>query len=399
MSARYFHTSSSFQFYLLLYPFPILFITILFIILMSPYQYPEHTSSDANEAAIMRVWRSLELRKTITDYFWPEKRDRQPEANERARELELGNAEFCSIYQLPPELLLNITQRISRVDRLAFQLSSRKFASFMQRTNQATPRRIDKKKCRIDKKKLKERLRRDAYFKLAEAEATNLATLPQLLCSHCRQPHPWSSFDRKEILQSGHTRRCKGASRAFRVCRHVAVTHDQLTKPNRVGMFGEYYYGPQCATCTNSYFSRTSRSPKTAVLQYFASKALGKTHAANRIYRTRLQQDFRQSAWQLCPHMRTDDADFQTRLLSTPLDPPLWSFTLQSEPVTDVFAEPYIGADMCISCRHKHCNTNVRISRKLFLAVGPTPIFVTIFRDLGLMNSVQDPAWLAQVGG
>lgn len=357
---------------------------------MSQYRYPKHTLPDANQTAIKRFWHSLELRKRITNYLWPEKRDREPEANERAEELELCNAEFCPIYQLPPELLLDITQRISRTDRLALQLSSRRFASFIQRTSKATPRRIDKKR-------LKERLGRDSYFKLAEAEARNLATVSELLCSHCQQAHPWSHFDRREILKSGHIRCCKGASRPFRVCRHVTVKHDQLTKPNRVGMFGEYYYGPRCATCTNFYFSRTFRSPMT-VLQYFCSRKLGKIYGSNRLYRTRLQQEFRQSAWRVCPHMRTDDADFQARLLWTPLEPPLWSVTGQSEPVTDVFAEPYMGADMRIHCRHKHCTTNVRISRRLFRRVGSTPIFVEICRELGLMESVQDPAWLAQVG-
>ncbi|EAT81997.1 hypothetical protein HBH56_104230 [Parastagonospora nodorum] len=355
---------------------------------MSRYQYPEHTLSDANQTAIMRFWHSLELRKRIANYLWPEKRERQPEANERAGELELCNAEFCPIYQLPPELLLDITKHISRADRLAFQLSSRRFASFIQRTSKATPRRIDKKR-------LKERLGRDSYSKLAEAEARNLATLPQLLCSHCHEPHPWSHFDRKEILESGHVRRCKGASRPFRTCRHITVTRDQLTKPNRVGMFGEYYYGPQCATCTTSYFSRAVHS---STLQYFCSQKLGKTYASNRLHRVRLQQGFRQSAWQVCPHMRTDDADFQARLLFTPLEPPLWSSTGQSEHVTDVFAEPYMGTDMRIYCRHRHCTTNVRISRRLFIGVGSTPIYVETYRELGLMKSVQDPAWLAQVG-
>jgi hypothetical protein len=106
--------------------------------------------------------------------------------------------------------------------------------------------------------------------------------------------------------------------------------------------------------------------------------------------------EFRKWAGQLCPHMHTDEEDFQRRLLSTPCGGPFCLLLGSGELVTAVFAEPNMDARISISCRHEHCCTHVEIRRSTYLG-GNMTISVSIHRTLGDMQTVSDPMWLAQI--
>ena len=108
------------------------------------------------------------------------------EAEKRAEVFELYNSEFSTMHRLPGELILGVVDCLAVADALSLQLSCRRFASLVRRAVHIKPA--------VDKNELKIRLARDRYYRLSTTESSDIEQLSELVCSHCRVPHPKSMF-------------------------------------------------------------------------------------------------------------------------------------------------------------------------------------------------------------
>jgi hypothetical protein len=311
--------------------------------------------------------------KTWSQSSWKQRHD----ANKRAAALETFNAELSPIYKLPPELNHEVLQYLSVVDIMSLRLSSRRYV-FLTWRHKLT---LD------DKQDMKARLRRDRYFKLAQAEIKGPRKLSSPLCSYCLEPHPSSMFQRREIVKSPQFRRCIGSSRLFRACPHRSLTRKEFMATMNSPFF-RYCNG--CSTV----LSFTTRTPNNNNVIYGSDCTLGFSHISCIIYRSEVQRDLRQLAHPICPHMRTDDPHFLDRVLSSPRGD--WSNNFDNDrPVDDVFAEPYTCTIMRISCQEELCDSTIDIDRRG--SFGQVFVKTRIRRNLGNMAEALDPKWLIQL--
>jgi hypothetical protein len=146
---------------------------------------------------------------------------RRRKADKEAKQVEIHNSRSSRHNRLPPELILFILEHIQGVDVLSFHFSCRRYALLMKPE-------LKSSMTEDEKGELKQRMERDRYFKLAEAECPNVGSLVNLLCLRCRSSHPRSMFRDSEILQSPHVRWCNAARNVFRVCPHLMLTFDEL---------------------------------------------------------------------------------------------------------------------------------------------------------------------------
>jgi len=308
-------------------------------------------------------------------------------SNKCATALEVYNAEFSPIYQLPPELLLMVVDLLPTADILSLLLSSRRFASLIRRI-----RRVTKEKpTHDDKRELKKRLERDHYLKLANAEPSDTGGLDELLCSFCLKPHTRYLFDSGEVAKSAHTRQCKGAARKFHACQHLSVTFKELKA--HVNLWSPVGY----MICTDfncklePIVSGSSSTLDIRSMSECIPERIFPRH--NTVYRDDVRTYLKEQAQPVCPHMSTDDDAFGQLIMEAPLG---GSSRPLNEPLTSVFAEPYSRASMFVWCRAPGCSTNVQICRssELFGEV----VSASICRNLGKLEDPLDPAWLAQIG-
>jgi hypothetical protein len=311
---------------------------------------------------------------------WP----RRCDANKDAAALEVYNAEFSSIYRVPPELIDRVLNYISVADIMSLRLSSRRLRS---RTRRQEP-------TLHDKNDLRARLRRDYYFKLAEAESTNVMTLSELLCSYCQQPHPSSAFQRNQAISSPHTRQCMGMTRIFRGCSHISLNRVEILAV----LFWSVGYGTAqnhrlCDRCNMSFFASRALNNGGNVT-YGSDCILSEDHISSTVYRVALREDLERLAAPVCAHMRTDDPEFLERILSSPCGS--WGDNFNdNRPINDVFADSYVSSIMRICCQKERCNSMIDIDR----GAGhlPGPVKIRIRRELGRMVDVLDPKWLIQL--
>jgi hypothetical protein len=295
---------------------------------------------------------------------------------------------------MPPELVLMVVESLPMPDIMSLRLSSRRFASFVQRVNK-------KKPTYLDTIELKDRLERDEYFKLAEAESVQVSTARGLLCSHCRKVHVVSDFDRKETAKSAHVRQCKGMTRAFRTCSHGTRTRDEVLGYEAIGWITEGSVPQVCSTCWSPPSLFKSQASKDVIFYSYHKLRTYQPHDV--IYRFEILLGLRRLATHICPHMRSDDEDFQNRVRCNPLGNK-WFFKTgrpedwdNGEPVDDRFAEPHMDARMRICCREQHCDSSIEIERFHSMGGMRMAILITIRRNLGKMESPLDPVWLAQL--
>lgn len=365
--------------------------------LLSPHKY---TPREEDRTAMRRFFnaRVSQFHAFCTcckRHLCPASKRRQREANERATALELSNAESVFLYRLPLELVLGVLELLPIADVMSLRLSSRRFASLVQRV-------IKEKPAHLDKKDMRDRLDRDRYFKLAEAESGDIDTASGLLCSQCRQRHPLLDFDRRELPKSAHVRRCKGMTRAFRTCSHCTLTRDELVGPKTLRWTYDSTYPQLCPDCSSPPSVQWSWITKAVTFQN--DYMLREVRSRDTVYRFEIQLGLRKLAVQVCPHMRTDDKDFQERLVSSPVGESCILFEDDwhgrydnGKPINDKFAERYMDARMRICCREKHCESHIEIERLASTRRRKMPIFIWIRRNLGKMESPMDPVWLAQL--
>jgi hypothetical protein len=311
---------------------------------------------------------------------------RKHEADKNAKALEVYNAEFSTIYRLPPELILDIFDYyLTIADILALRQSCRRYASL---TRHIIPHKL----LRIDRPDFKARLSRDRFYKLADAEPFEVDRLDTLLCSYCQSPHAKSMFQYDEIHRTARTRKCVGLTRGLRLCRHFTLKYQDIlayrAREERIGC-SEARHG-HCDV--DPHISGWKSRDKRVLCFGYIYRGL---HAGkSSLSRQRLQDISKELATRLCPHMSMDGPEFQCKLKES--DARLMGtvgLSVWSSPV--IFAPASRSTHMTISCSEEHCHTDVDIWRWADISGGLLDI--KIYRDLGQIETPLDPMWIAQL--
>lgn len=240
----------------------------------------------------------VSLSRFLTEYknnCWPPTMKRRKKANQLAESIEIRNASNSHIYRLPPELVLDIAERMQPSDKYCLRLACRRYALLLHDVQN-----VDMEV--HEREVLKERLVRDVenerYFKLAEEERQ-----AELLCSACHATHPKRMFTAAEMLRSPHIRRCHGANLAFRICSHYYLTYDQLKSRISDWRFEQSWY---CCTRLQNLADdtwRVSGHPSWTIIAGTGDLSI-----------IDIQQHLKQLAQPLCPHLRTDGIYVQQSL-------------------------------------------------------------------------------------
>ncbi|KAH7092123.1 hypothetical protein FB567DRAFT_435542 [Paraphoma chrysanthemicola] len=309
-------------------------------------------------------------------------------ANTRAMIVEVQNAKFASIYKLSEEDLLLVLSFLPVVaDRLSFRLTSRRFASFVQRCNTAVP-------TAADKKVLGRRFDHDRYNKLVDAESNNISALKELLCSYCRPSHEIRFFSSDELIKSGRVRKCIGLTATFRFCEHTRITYETLLQ--------HFAATPTSYTCTKGsctvirphlpFICRTSRNE----LYYFNGIELLRHRSMPTLQLDDLVDLVKRYTAPMCLHMHTSYLDFQKRILSNSVRP-LDSHQAY-DPETQVYAKAGMVRSMQLDCLVEHCKTQVEIYKYRTIDVDDTDyIIMRVHRCLGTLDTPLNERWLAQI--
>jgi hypothetical protein len=312
---------------------------------------------------------------------------RRKEADKQAKQIEIHNQRLSLLHRLPPELILCIIENIQDwVDVMSFSLSCRRYALLMK------PELENFVRFSV-KKELKERLDRDWYAKLAEAESFKVGNLKNLLCSRCRSSHPRSMFRDSEILRSPHVRLCNGAKHIFRACPHLTLTFDGLKA--RLPPTGRAICPVWPLRCSND--PRIVLCERLGLGPWVISHLFVVTIPASEgISRAQLQQCMADAAEPTCPHMRTDCHQFQRRLKTASRHTVYPTERLKRNIFRLLtrhyhFAHPFQTAKMGINCLVKGCNTRVEIMRE------GDALTAKLWRNVGDLKMASDPKWCAQL--
>jgi hypothetical protein len=148
-----------------------------------------------------------------------------------------------------------------------------------------------------------------------------------------------------------------------------------------------------CDICKMRFFF--NRHDSISDMMYGAERWLESSPMNHVITRVELQHNLKQLAMLTCPHMRTNDAAFLNRVLTSPRGH-MWNNCDNGRPFDDLFADTYELSGIRITCLNQACNTTVEIERKKG-AGGMWPIQVRLRRNLGKMKDPMDPRWLIQL--
>lgn len=320
-------------------------------------------------ALFLTYWTSLE-----SDLCFQARR--RLEADKHAKALEIYNAEFSTIYRLPPELMLDIfDHHLTITDVLTLRQSCRRYAAL---TRHVIPHQL----LRIDRPDFKARLRRDRFYKLADAESAEVDRLETLLCSYSQGPHPKSVFQCDEVQKTARTRRCVGLTAAFRACQHLKLTYDDLLKCQAES---------ETHACPEARHRRCNIDPWMWTWKSGGKGLLCLGYIYNGFYpgtrpvtRGMLQDLSKELAEKPCPHMNIDDPDFQRKLKETDVrllgaeKPNVWKSHV-------IFAHASRSVHMTIPCSEQHCHTDVDIRR--WVDIGEGSLLIKVYHDLGPMET------------
>lgn len=280
----------------------------------------------------------LFLSRFLTEYknnCWPPTMKRRKKANQLAESIEIQNASTSRIYCLPPELVLDIAERMQPSDKYCLRLVCRRYALLLydvQNVNMGVH----------EWEALKERLVRDVEnersFKLAEEERQ-----AELFCLISHATHPKRMFTAAEMLRSPHIPECHGANLTFRLCSHYYLTHDQM-KPRMPHWRFEQSW--DCCTRLQNFADDTWR----------VSGNPTKTNIGGNgdLTIVDIQQHLKQLAQPLCPHLHTDGIYVQQSIQEN-------NWRLQKIPCKESRLPVYIVYTSFIRCLVENCETTLMI--------------------------------------
>lgn len=321
-------------------------------------------------------------------YLHPLGDHQRREANKRAEALEIYNAVFVAVYQLPPELELIVLRFLPMVDVLSLCLTSRRYASLIQRCATEEPNISDYQE-------LNHRLERDRYFKLVEAESrvTSIETLDELLCSHCQRPHKKFLFQQDEHNKSGHIRKCIGLTATFRVCEHTSLSYEDILDRLATGK------SISCLTRRYAIGCRLDpivyRDQATGNVQHTCETVLRKTSLDVTLDRSDRLLAIQHHTEPICPHMRTSEAELQERIVNSSAR--LVNPYKHHGPIAGVMVERSTTLSMRLWCLTEACDTSVEIDKRLIGGLD-AQIIIRVNHNLGKLETPWDAAWLAQIG-
>jgi hypothetical protein len=306
---------------------------------------------------------------------------RRKAADKEAKEVEIRNFRLSLLHRLPPELILCILDHVEGVDALSFYLSCRRYAFLMKPE-------LKSRMSKSDKKELKERLGRDRYSKLAEAESSDVASLKKLLCMRCRSSHPQSMFHESEMIQSPHVRCCNGIKNVFRACPHLELTFDE--DKAELGSNGQGI----CPLTCNMYPRILTGYGRHDGFWFVSNIVRSIILEDEGVSRDQVQTILRNLAEPLCPHMRTDSPYVQDRLSTASSNRSRISTSRRIRSPFDKlydFAYPFETAKIRIDCVAKNCMSGLKIRR-----IGNN-LDVSLIRDIGDFKFATNPKWCAQL--
>ncbi|KAH7386070.1 hypothetical protein BKA66DRAFT_461429 [Pyrenochaeta sp. MPI-SDFR-AT-0127] len=316
--------------------------------------------------------------------MWPPAIKRRHKANTLAEAHETYNNNSSLIYQLPPELILDVTDHLQTVDIFSLQLTCRRYTCLLQSRSRY-------KVTSHDRALLWDRLERDRYYRLAQAEACDVRNLHSILCSFCRDSHDKAQFQVSEVYKSPHIRKCMGSTGLLRICKHLALSfsevQERLTKDTNIRCMHWPFSG-----CTTLFMSQVKHKYRVF---HIDDLFWNEFDSSMTLLRSTIQEILMKLAKPVCPHMRTDSPAFQQAILDSTCSRDLVETCCTRRPTTAEFAGPSTRAQMSISCPFKGCDTRVEIER--WPNIGGGVVLAKIIRELGQMKSATDPKWCAQL--
>lgn len=325
---------------------------------------------------------------------------RRRDDSRHAASLQIFNAELCSFYRLPVELIIQIVQLLPSLDKFCLRMTSRRFASIIKRTGVQTWQEY------FDKAGVEARLSRDRFTKLADAEVVTAQSPDKLLCRPCWTSHPRRYFEETEIFQSGRVRRCRGHMCLLEICPHLWLNREEVLtrvqQHSRVTIDCPIIPGNGGCAFKPSILheSKTvdpnSRYPLVQIRlgQSILYKRLG---ARPTFYRSEVEDMLRELATRICPHMSTHDSEFLRRMAGIPASRMFGSIRVQEDQVENVFGKANNLMAIRVPCAVEACDTYLEIERLTY--GGQTNLHFTVSRHLGRMDNPLDPRWLVQCGG
>jgi hypothetical protein len=275
--------------------------------------------------------------------------------------------EQSTIHSLPPELILEICDKLDGVDILSLCHTSKWFLSiYKENSRSLSVSQNDKAHfCRDWTESTYARSAREEMRIRRDGQPPAAA----LGCSLCFLRHPISAFTETERDKLPCCRRCLGSTGKVRMCLHHAFTLEELWQYQGrnnlmccpfASTFG-YVVGQQSLM----YFGKTE--------SIFIDEWLG--YSAWPVCRSYLLRPDRY----ICPHMQTEDVRLQ-QLLSAQMPWPIESYS--NGPLMVIAS---------VRCEYAHCDTVVSVYRKDLL------MWVDFKRNFGTLWDGATQKWCAQL--
>ncbi|KAH7380476.1 hypothetical protein DE146DRAFT_297800 [Phaeosphaeria sp. MPI-PUGE-AT-0046c] len=318
---------------------------------------------------------------------------RRRDNSRHAASLQIFNAELCSFYRLPVELILQIIQLLPALDKFCLRMTSRRFASIIKRTD------VQTKQDYYTKAGVEGRLARDKFTKLADTEVVTTQSPSHLLCWPCRTSHPRRYFDDTEIFQSGRVRRCRGHMCLLEICPHLWLNREDVLA--RIQQVTRVTIDCPIILGNGGCVTKPSMLLESKIFEF------GSPHFVNRIMlgqsllyknlgpistldRSAVQDMLQGLAARICPHMSTHHDELLQRI--SEISGGRIFGILRSEEG----AQTDNRMSVQIPCLAEACDTQLEIERLAYN--DQTNLHFTVSRNLGRMEDPLDPKWLVQCG-
>jgi hypothetical protein len=299
--------------------------------------------------------------------------------------MQVYNHHFSPLHRLPWELILEIVEHMTPVDRIVFRMSCRRHAVIdgFIRELQITE---------VERRDLNRRLERDRYDVLAALEPPNAHLLGSMLCSTCKISHSSWDFTEIEAEKPTRQRKCRGAVNTFRLCPHQILDFETLRKRRLDRADNEL---PDIA-CRECYYRTATYTPlytsinrtKSGEVHTFCM-ILNQASSVGELSRAEFRNYLEQYSIIVCPHKRLNDSTSLDALLNDPIG------QIRKKPrPSDWSAKPLGSFYAARTC--KCCDSTAFVGR--VVAKGRGRIVAGVHRNLGTMEDPLDPHWLAHLG-
>ncbi len=134
----------------------------------------------------------------------------------------IRNSKECTLYRIPPEILLLITDYSSESGRMALARAGRRLYHVLGPG--------DKSASRDELKTFKAMILRDDFDRKCQAERALQRPTRKILCSSCLKSHSKSAFTKAQICQPPESRVCVAGESKLVLCKHHTFTFSEVKR-------------------------------------------------------------------------------------------------------------------------------------------------------------------------